>query len=654
MEWVALALFVLAILFAIPFGIGMAVGYPLGKRKGRRETQNETVVTPSTRPSVPPRGSLPYGGPQDAGPQQGQPWGGAPGPDPSWQRGGTPSAAPSVASDRLSTESRVINVALYIGGLLITAAALSFVAVVQNAAVTAIALLAAFLLFAAAGYLLAVAVPMLKPAGLALFGTSLALFAVAAVPVNQAFIGFGQLTWLIFSLGGLVIYGAAAVHLDSRLLGYLVIPFLYSALFSSTAVIQPALVVTLTAIILLCTLVQTAILALGERVPTVLRRPFGHLHWAVIPGVILACVLIGDELGSFDYTIIFTAATFYYTVSAVRPPAAGFTGTLRIVYAMAARAAATAALISLMSGFDADLQLAVLMLSLWCLLVHLSVVYGPERSRNGQGVVSQVARSASLGTALFLIAGGHFLLHIELSSRSESGLYEHLWVIAVMLVALLICFHELLHHRPERARRWVLRAFFGAAVLGSVFFTPLYAVAWMILWMLTELLLSRREVLLVTQRILAVGLAAVVGWAVVDATEDVGVFSAVLLIVLLLTLTNEALTPAASRSPAVSLAHAISAGVLASVLALIAIFSDGLIVQVAPLAGAVAMIVFGMIRGSRTGAYWGAVIIVLSVLWSLRDTAWAVIAVLGLLLISAGVWRLIVIQRRGVARHHSS
>ncbi|GAA1820168.1 hypothetical protein [Nesterenkonia flava] len=186
------------------------------------------------------------GPPEGLRPPSPQPTG--PGPQTGWgspARGlGAPQPPDAAQPDKRGTprspadERRTINVALYIGGLVLTAAALAFVAATQNPVVTAAALIAAYVVFAVTGLALAVRIPLLKPAGLALFGTSLALLAVAAIPVNEAFIRNGYITWLLVSLIGVLGYGFACVHLDSRVPGYLVIPFFYSTVFSSTAVLQ--------------------------------------------------------------------------------------------------------------------------------------------------------------------------------------------------------------------------------------------------------------------------------------------------------------------------------------------------------------------------------------------------------------------------------
>lgn len=74
------------------------------------------------------------------------------------------------------------------GGLLLVAAALSFIAVVGDPALTAVSLGAVCLAFTAGGFLIARFSTVLRPAGIALYGTGLALLPVLALPLNEAII----------------------------------------------------------------------------------------------------------------------------------------------------------------------------------------------------------------------------------------------------------------------------------------------------------------------------------------------------------------------------------------------------------------------------------------------------------------------------------
>lgn len=271
MEWLTIFLLMLA----VPFGIGLALGYHWGRLTTPQRPSPYDMSTPGRPaeyvPPAPPGNDwvapsgyfAPTGPPPPSGQQSATvalpPAGYIPPiaqPTTAHRQPGdlayppqstavprTPAYPAPATAPSTRSEFRAINIALYIGGLLLSAAALAYVSVLQSPVFTAVSLLVAYVVFAVVGFVLAERVSVLKPAGMALFGTSLAILSVAAVPVNDAFIGDGRLTWLLTSLLGLSVYSAAALRLDSRVLGYLAVPFFYSALFSSTAVLQQSAVV---------------------------------------------------------------------------------------------------------------------------------------------------------------------------------------------------------------------------------------------------------------------------------------------------------------------------------------------------------------------------------------------------------------------------
>lgn len=544
MEWLT----VIVLVLVVPFGIGLALGYHWGRSKTSPHPSPYDVTTPTKPagyvPPAPPGNDwvAPSGYFAPTGP-----------PPPSGQQTATvalppagyipPIAQPTTAHSQpgdlgyppVSTavprapaypapatapsshnEFRAINIALYIGGLLLTAAALAYVSVMQSPAFTAVSLLVAYVVFAVVGFVLAERVRVLKPAGLAVFGTSLAILSVAAVSVNEAFIGDGRLTWLLTSLLGLGVYSAAAMRLDSRVLGYLAVPFFYSAMFSSTAVLQQGLLWSLVLIVLLAAMSQFGMSLLGERLPVILTRPFGRLHWLVVPGAVVAGLLTPTAMRSTDYTVLFAAAGIYYLVCAVWPPVERFS----LGYAVAARMLFTAAFISWLLTLDLGYVITLALITLWMAAVYFSMIYlpgsAPDHGRSDQRIPAhREATSVVLGAAL----AAALLSQMFVVAVAEQTPW--LWVSVIAATAAGIGAHEILLRRPGKLRRNLLRVFLILAVITSLPVLPVLGMVWLSIWLLAERRLSGAELRSAVQRGLLALWCAGLGWTVGEAGADV-------------------------------------------------------------------------------------------------------------------------------------
>lgn len=545
MEWLTVILLVLA----VPFGIGLALGYHWGRSKTpphpspydvTRPTKPAGYVPPAAPPTdwaVPsgyltptdrrrPTGQLPVTGPlPPAGyvPPTGQlstvP--GQPG-DSEYPRQASAGALPTVyrtpaTEPSTRSEFRAINIALYIGGLLLSAAALAYVSVMQSPVFTAVSLLVAYVVFAVVGFVLAERVSVLKPAGMALFGTSLAILSVAAVPVNDAFIDDGRLTWLLTSLLGLSVYSAAALRLDSRVLGYLAVPFFYSALFSSTAVLQQGLLWSLVLIMLLAAVSQFALSLLGERLPAVLARPFGRLHWLVVPGVVAAGLLTPAHMRSTDYVFLFAAAGIYYLVCAVWPPVKRF----RLGYSVAARILFTAAFISWLFTLGLGYAITLALITLWAAAVYFSMVYLPSRVTDQRSPDQRRPAQREAASATLVAALATALLSQMLMVSAAADETPWLWLSVIVATASAIGAHEILLRRPGRIRRNVLRAFLILAVITSLPGLPVLGMVWLSIWILAERRLSGEGLRSAVQRGLLALWCAGLGWTVGEFGADI-------------------------------------------------------------------------------------------------------------------------------------
>ncbi|WP_150461739.1 hypothetical protein [Nesterenkonia ebinurensis] len=576
MEWIFLLLLLGAVLFGPPFLIGYAIGHHQGRKKERQEqpvpdwasrseqarpgTQRRGLDPSKMHPAARPQpqqsrteepaknAEVPLWLPADQQPaKQTSPWESEPTaaavsaeppaksakpqrPAPQPYR---PAPQPPPKKPRRprtpADEHRSINISLYVGGLVLTTAALAFVAAVQNPVLTATSLLMAYLLFAGTGLYLATKVAILKPAGYAIFGTSLALLAVAAIPVNEAFIGNGLITWAVVSAIGLVIYGFASVHLDSRVLGYLVIPFLYSSIFGSTASLQAPLVWTLVGIMVLSTCVQLAVILLGKRVPEVLRAPFGQLHWVVVPGLVIAAVLLAGQMRSLDYTVLFTATALYYAISAVRPLSAVH----RPVLGFAARAAATAAVLSTLVYFRAELVEVLAVLGAWFGGWAVLVALFPQASGllRGQklpaGLNWEQLRRADLGAHLGLaLAAALGVQALLLLPGTPLGSADWLWLSLAALIVLSLVLFALFRlsgkgtGEDKQLLYGGIRAVLAAAALIALSQHPWFALGWMVLWSGLEITLSAQPMRALIHRGQAVAALGVTGWLIGRLADD--------------------------------------------------------------------------------------------------------------------------------------
>lgn len=550
-------LIIILLILSVPFFIGMAIGYAIGRHSKGKDLESSahyprTVHPLAQRPhredrqpgEEPTAGAYAFREPGAPRPAQ---WAAPSSPAASGQsqqaqptnaqlptilREG-PTEPPPKKPRRGRTpadEHRSINISLYVGGLVLTAAALAFVAASQTPVFTAVSLTMAYLVFAVTGLILASRVTILKPAGYAIFGTSLALLAVAAVPVNEAFIQNGRITWAAVSVVGLAVYGYASMHLDSRVLGYLVIPFLYSSIFGSTSVLQAPLVWTLVAIMVISAAVQLGVLVLGERFPAVLRRPFNQLHWIVVPGVLIAAALLAGEIRSRDYALLFTATAGYYAVNAVRPVATEY----RPVLALASRVAATAALLSLLVHFRVEAAGAVAVLSLWCAVIFLLVAVTPLLSglpRGQRTPVQGITRrrmrrwdlGGSLAAAVLLALAAQAVL--VLPGRALTAV-DYGWL-ALASGALLVAGGDALlglaaRGRPQeqRALGLGLRGTLAAAAALALPHHPWFTVVWLAIWAAAEFRMAAPAVRGLIHRAQAVTGLAVVGWSLGRLTDD--------------------------------------------------------------------------------------------------------------------------------------
>lgn len=563
MELLIIVGLVLALLFGVPLLIGFAIGQAVERRRwlrsgataphmqshqshqshqghpaslhasyGQRQQQPVQYAPGSQHGGQPPQwdqqlpGSVPYSadqlgpaqpapGPGDQPPVQKSPAQKSPAQNAAVQETSFQKTSEQLAAEKKRRERRNINVALYIGGLLLVAAALSFIAVVGDPVLTAASLGAVCLVFTGGGFLIAHFSTVLRPAGIALYGTGLALLPVLAVPLNDAIIRDELLTWLIISALGTAVYLHGALALESRILGYLVIPFLYSTVFAATAALRPALFWALLVIIVVSSVLQVAMALWGSRVPQVLTRPFGQLHGVVVPGVVVASLVMFDQLTRYEFATLFGVAGAYYLASSWQcVTQAGRLGqriTARPLWVLAAM---------LVLG-DQELELLSLLVLLVGILagLYLAVAHVPGFT------VTQWARS-DRRVSLVLVLGTSALAQLSVLPYGGLDGSGHAWMFMLSLVTVSVAAHSLLISRDTApaSAPWgwqlLLRGVLLLSMLAALPQNIWWTVVWAVVWSVGELALSLRPWRAVWQRAAGAVTVGTLGLALGSALDD--------------------------------------------------------------------------------------------------------------------------------------
>lgn len=420
-----------------------------------------------------------------------------------------------LAAEKKRRERRNINVALYIGGLLLVAAALSFIAVVGDPVLTAVSLGTVCLAFTAGGFLIARFSTVLRPAGISLYGTGLALLPVLALPLDEAIIHDELLTWLVISAAGTAVYLHGAVALDSRILGYLVIPFLYSTVFAATAAVRPALFWALLVVIAVSSVLQLAMALWGSRVPQVLSKPFGQLHVAVVPGVLAAALVMFDQLSHDEFAALFGVAGVYYLASSWQC----VTHAGRLAQRIAARPLWLLAAMLLLGDRGMDsLGLLTVLVGIMAVL-YLAVSHVPGFT------VAQWAR-ADRRFSLLLVLGASALVQLSGLPQGPLDSTGHAWMIILAVITVGVAAQSLLITRdtaPATAPPGWQLAIRGVLVLSLLAALPeniWWTVVWALIWLLGEFALSLRPWRAVWQRAAGAVTVGAFGLALGRALED--------------------------------------------------------------------------------------------------------------------------------------
>ena len=226
-----------------------------------------------------------------------------------------PPTEAELAEEKSRRTIRNLNIMLYVGSFLIVAATALFVNLTMPEAVRLGSMLLVTMAFYVAGLVLHERSERLRSAAVAFTGTGLAI-----VP----FLGFAfhmlggvspEIAWLLTSLLGLVMYGVAAVRLQSEFISYAMMAFVLSLALSAVSTLGLAVLwyfVAVIAVSLVCNLLRVLY---PKVLPKSFQKPLKDTGRIVVPVALVGSLLAADSMEIWMYEILFGVATAHYMVT---------------------------------------------------------------------------------------------------------------------------------------------------------------------------------------------------------------------------------------------------------------------------------------------------------------------------------------------------
>ncbi|WP_307955632.1 hypothetical protein [Sinomonas sp. ASV486] len=203
------------------------------------------------------------------------------------------------------------NIALYAAALLMVAAAALFLTSSVDKGLRLAGLAGVTALFYVAGLVVHARFPRLRPAAVAFAGTGLALLPVTGLGLDIVVLHRPSLSWLITSLVGLVAFGFAAVRIESRVLVYLSLTFVFTTAWSGTEVLGGALAADYAALIGAAAVLALVSAVEPRWVPPLYLRPIAQLHPYVVPSTFVAATVTVQSLDRWQYPGLVAAMSVY-------------------------------------------------------------------------------------------------------------------------------------------------------------------------------------------------------------------------------------------------------------------------------------------------------------------------------------------------------
>lgn len=229
-----------------------------------------------------------------------------------------PSSAPSwlarftTVRSKRALENLFLNIALYLGSLLILSAAALLVNSVGTPPLQ-ITLLALFTgIIYAAGLVTYKWVPRLRLASYSFTSTGLALIPFCGIAAYRLIWPFsGASLWLLVSLIGTVAVIGALLLMQARVMSYLALAFVVSDVLAVSKTLQVGLIWYFISLLLLACVLELFTKASSHRLPQQLHDGFRDSSRVFVPLTMLAALVTYQHLELWELGVIFAAGTIY-------------------------------------------------------------------------------------------------------------------------------------------------------------------------------------------------------------------------------------------------------------------------------------------------------------------------------------------------------
>lgn len=233
-----------------------------------------------------------------------------------------------------------INLVLYVASFLLVAAAVLFIGTGVPDALKFIGVWLVAIGFYSIGMVVHMLSERLKPAAVAFVGTGLAILPFAGLATNAYVLHDPTQSWLITSFVGVGAFLYATVRLQSQVLAYFTLAFVFSLTTSSAASLQAPLVWSFTLIIIVGSLLNLIAYKQPKTLPSVFAQPIDTSAQLSVPLAVFGSWLVANELPIWQHGLILAVTALHYTLSAMRPSQESY----RQPYIFVARSAITGAL----------------------------------------------------------------------------------------------------------------------------------------------------------------------------------------------------------------------------------------------------------------------------------------------------------------------
>lgn len=212
-----------------------------------------------------------------------------------------------------------INTILYVASFLLVAAAVLFIGAAVDNSLKFVGAWVVTIGFYSSGMILHSASKRLRPAAVAFIGTGLALLPFAGLATNIFVLHDPVNSWFITSILGLVLYLFATLRLQSQVLAYLTLGFVFSMTTSSVAVLQMGFVWYFVLIILVASLLNITAYFKPKLLPTVFLKPIDDSGQLAVPLAVFGSWITVSQVPLWQNAVVLAVASLHYGVAALAP-----------------------------------------------------------------------------------------------------------------------------------------------------------------------------------------------------------------------------------------------------------------------------------------------------------------------------------------------